>query len=170
MRIVIKENFVPQDFFTKMQSLMLGEEFPWYFSEPIDMDQLKPDLLCDPLDNFQLCHTFYANDKPVSSFYPVFIKPFVKALGMRHLIRIKLNLNLRTQNIIKQGFHVDNNYHDSFTSILYVNTNDGYTEFENGKKVESVENRLVTFDTPLRHTGTSCTNQKYRLTLNLNYY
>ena len=109
MSIVIKENFVPQDFFTKMQSLMLGEEFPWYFSEPIDMDQLKPDLLCDPLDNFQLCHTFYANDKPVSSFYPVFIKPFVKALGMRHLIRIKLNLNLRTQNIIKQGFHVDNN-------------------------------------------------------------
>ena len=43
-------------------------------------------------------------------------------------------------------------------------------EFENGKKVESVENRLVTFDTPLRHTGTNCTNQKYRLTLNFNYY
>ena len=102
MSIVIKENFVPQDFFTKMQSLMLGEEFPWYFSEPIDMDQLNPDLLCDPLDNFQLCHTFYANDEPVSPFYPVCIEPFVKALGMRHLIRIKVNLNLRAKNIINR--------------------------------------------------------------------
>ena len=170
MSIVIKENFVPQDFFTKMQSLMLGEEFPWYFSEPIDMDTLNPNLLCDPLDNFQLCHTFYANDEPVSPFYPVCIEPFVKALGMRHLIRIKVNLNLRAKNIIKQGFHVDNNYHDSFTSILYLNTNDGYTEFIDGTKVESVENRLVIFDTPLLHTGTTCTNEKYRLTLNLNYY
>ena len=31
------------------------------------------------------------------------------------------------------------------TSILYMNTNNGYTIFENGDKVESVENRLVTF-------------------------
>ena len=169
MSIVIKENFVPQDFFTKMQSLMLGEEFPWYLSTPIGKD-LDPDHLCNPLNNVQLGHTFWFIDKPVSPFYPVCIKPFVKALGMRHLIRIKANLNLRTANIIKHGFHVDNNYDDSFTSILYVNTNDGYTEFENGKKIESVENRLVTFDTPLKHTGTTCTNQKYRLTLNLNYY
>ena len=169
MSIVIKENFVPQDFFTKMQSLMLGEEFPWYLSRPISED-LDPDHLCNPLNNVQLCHTFWFIDKPVSPYYNVCIKPFVKALGIRHLIRIKLNLNLRTENIIKHGFHVDNNYDDSLTSILYLNTNDGYTEFENGTKVESVENRLVTFDTPLKHTGTTCTNKKYRLTLNLNYY
>ena len=170
MSIVIKENFVPQDFFTKMQNLFFGKEFPWYLGEPIDMDVLDPDPLCNPLDNFQLGHTFYLKDKPVSPYYNVCIKPFVKALGIKHLLRIKINLNPRTENIIKHGFHVDNNYDDSLTSILYLNTNDGYTEFENGTKVESVENRLVTFDTPLKHTGTTCTNQKYRLTLNLNYY
>ena len=56
------------------------------------------------------------------------------------------------------------------TSILYLNTNDGYTIFEDGTKIESVENRLVTFDSHIKHSGTSCTNQKVRLVLNMNYF
>ena len=40
---------------------------------------------------------------------------------------------------------------NSLTSILYINTNDGYTKFEDGTIVESVENRLVTFDSRMKH-------------------
>ena len=41
---------------------------------------------------------------------------------------------------------------------------------EDGTKVESIGNRLVTFDSHIKHSGTSCTDQKYRLVLNMNYF
>ena len=55
-------------------------------------------------------------------------------------------------------------------SIFYVNTNDGFTVFEDGTKVESVANRMLTFPTNMKHSGTACTDQKYRIIINFNYY
>ena len=43
----------------------------------------------------------------------------------------------------------------SLTSILYMNTNNGYTKFETGETVQSVENRLVTFSNHVQHTGST---------------
>ena len=56
------------------------------------------------------------------------------------------------------------------TSIFYVNTNNGYTKFEDGTKVESVANRMITFPSNMKHTGTSCTDEKKRIVINFNYY
>ena len=56
------------------------------------------------------------------------------------------------------------------TSIYYVNSNDGYTEFKDGTIIESVENRLVIFPSDMRHTGTTCTNAKNRIVVNINYF
>ena len=56
------------------------------------------------------------------------------------------------------------------TSIFYVNTNNGYTKFEDGTKVESVANRMVTFPTNMKHTGTSCTDEKMRIVINFTYF
>ena len=50
------------------------------------------------------------------------------------------------------------------------NDGDGYTEFEDGTKVESIENRFVTFPSNLHHGGTTCTDQKRRVVINLNYF
>ena len=50
-----------------------------------------------------------------------------------------------------------------------MNTNDGYTEFETGEIVKSVANRLVTFDSSIKHLGTSCTDQIDRKVLNINW-
>ena len=68
----------------------------------------------------------------------------------------RYNLHIDTSNVCK-------------TAIFYINTNDGWTEFENGDKVESVENRIVIFDSQTKHTGTTCTNAKVRVLINLNY-
>ena len=56
------------------------------------------------------------------------------------------------------------------TSIFYVNTNDGYTLFEDGTKVESVANRMLSFPANMRHTGTTCTDQQIRIVINFNYF
>ena len=51
--------------------------------------------------------------------------------------------------------------------VFYVNTNNGYTEFENGEKVKSIENRAVIFDNNIKHFGTTSTDTKRRMVLNL---
>jgi hypothetical protein len=51
-----------------------------------------------------------------------------------------------------------------------VNSNDGYTKFETGEIVESVANRIVIFDSDVKHTGTTCTNALGRFVVNLNYW
>jgi len=56
------------------------------------------------------------------------------------------------------------------TAILYMNTNNGYTKFEDGTKVESVANRMITFPANMKHSGTSCTDEKTRVVINFNYF
>ena len=94
------------------------------------------------------------------------------------ILRIKANLLTRTPNIVKNTFHVDiDNLENSSetikqwtTSIFYMNTNNGYTKFEDGTKVESVANRFISFPANLKHTGTSCTDEKTRVVINFNYF
>ena len=47
--------------------------------------------------------------------------------------------------------------------------NDGYTYFEDGKKIKSVENRLTKFDNITYHSGTTCTDNNKRVVININY-
>ena len=50
-----------------------------------------------------------------------------------------------------------------------MNTCNGWTEFEKGGKVKSVENRIVIFDSNLKHQGVTCTNEQRRVLINFNY-
>ena len=50
-----------------------------------------------------------------------------------------------------------------------MNTNNGYTTFKDGTKVDSVANRMIIFDSELDHTGTTCTDQKSRVIINFNF-
>ena len=52
-----------------------------------------------------------------------------------------------------------------------VNHNNGKTIFKKSKKnVVSKENRLVLFDGRLEHCGTTSTNSKKRIVINLNFF
>ena len=82
---------------------------------------------------------------------------------------MKLNCNYPTDKIMEHGFHIDTE-ENSKTSIFYMNTNNGYTKFEdNGEMVKSVQNRMITFDSSRRHSGSSCTDEYNRLVLNINW-
>ena len=71
------------------------------------------------------------------------------------------------------AFHVDQGDHPRkdhmHVSILYLNTNNGGTKFEDGTFVKSKMNRVVTFPMHIRHAGVWCTDRKFRFVLNLNY-
>ena len=127
------------------------------------------DKLCDELDDVQFGNMLYTEFSPQGREFHI-VEPIIKSPKLRitSLFRIKANMNPRTQEIIKHGFHLDVPYNET-TAIYYVNSNDGYTEFEDGTKVESVANRLVKFNSNIRHTGTTCTDSKIRCLINFNY-
>ena len=151
------DNFLSEDEFKNLRSYISSTSFPWYFG-----------LVTTDSKTAQFVHTFYANDAPTSSW--PYVEFFRLRLNMASLVRIKVNLNPRTETVQvhKDAFHTD--YPDITTAVYYLNTCDGYTLFEDGTKVNSVENRIVIFDSNMRHTGTSCTNESGRLVMNINYF
>ena len=77
--------------------------------------------------------------------------------------------------VYKDGVEIDSGGQNkllkqSTTSIFYMNTNNGYTKFEDGTKIESVANRLVSFPSNMKHKGTSCTDEKTRVVINFNHF
>ena len=68
-----------------------------------------------------------------------------------------------------EGVDVDVPF-DCMTGIYYVNSNDGYTEFKDGTKVESVANRVVAFPCTVPHAGTTCTDASVRTVINFNFH
>ena len=168
MNIKITDNFMPKDVFKEYQSNIY--KIPWTINPILTSNINVNSILCDEIDNFRFTHEFYSGNKPVSEYYYKFIEQLLPHIKVRSLIRVKINANIKTEKIIKHGFHIDTDIDESFTSILYFNNTNGYTEFKNGEKVQDVKNRLVTFPSHLYHTGNTCTDNSYRIVLNLNYY
>ena len=170
--IEIRDNVLSSYSFNKFQKTILNPGFSWFCGNIIDPN--KGEMLCDDLDNYQLGHSFFNNSPndcfPTKSSDAEILNPIISKMRVVAWKRIKANLNPKTSSIIKHGFHVDYNDKHMKTSIFYVNSNDGYTEFEDGTIIESIANRLVTFPSNLRHTGTTCTNKSYRVVINFNYF
>ena len=80
---------------------------------------------------------------------------------IKKLERVKANLNPRTSTHKEGGFHIDAD--NITTSILYMNTNNGWTEIQGSGKIDCVENRAVTFNSNLMHSGYTCTDQKRKI-------
>ena len=178
----IIDDFLPTNVFLVFKQRLMGKDMTWKQGKVLHPDDPNVDEKCDELDNFQFEHVFYNvspsfpeynlrfNQFSDESFNYGLMSPLLHKLTIRSLVKIKANLNPRTSEIIEHGYHMDYPYENCKTSIFYVNTNNGYTKFEDGTVVESVENRLVTFDTMTKHTGSTCTDQKCRMVINLNYF
>ena len=155
---IINNALQKEDFF-KIKNVLEGEFFSWYCCKGINT---KKD------NNIQFTHTFYKHFNICSDFYYLLL-PIIKILNPVSILRIKSNLIAREKYIVEHGMHVDNDYKNSTTAIYYINTNNGYTRFLNGKKVMSEENKLIIFNTDQKHSGTTCTDSLFRIVLNFNY-
>ena len=159
--IKIIDNLLDKDAFTSLQSFILGDNFAWHFNRFIDYRNEKK-------DKFQFTHNFYKHNQPHSAHYND-VQPILDTLDYFALVRIKANLLTRTLKIVINDYHTDHNKKDWNTSIFYVNTNNGYTEFKDGTIINSVANRLITFPSGMAHRGTSCTDEKTRVVINFNW-
>ena len=161
----IIDNFLDSNTFHELECFLMGSEMDWHYNygtvKGIDENNLN---------DFQFTNTFYGNGMPMN--YHERVYPIYEKLNMRIPLRVKINLSTVTTKIVKRDFHIDQGNCNDIpwkTAILYMNTNDGYTEFESGEIVESVANRVVIFSGTKMHRGTTCTDAKRRVVMNINY-
>ena len=160
------DNFLGKKEFDELQTLMMGVVLPWNYNSMIDLPS--------DVNKFQFVHVFYNDYGPFP--YCDKLNPILETLKASAIIRIKANLLTQTPKIVENIFHTDINYISKeikkygTTAIFYVNTNNGYTKFEDGTVIESVANRMVFFSSNIKHTGTSCTDENTRVVINFNYF
>ena len=164
------DDFLDSSQFESIYDFMMGDEMPWYFNPYVDYAIGDYRFIDDP-DNYQFVHNFYTIGKGTRSYLLSTLAPIIEKINCNKLLRVKSNLNPRTSKHIKRNFHIDSDttWNKHKTSILYITTNNGWTEFEDGSKVNSVSNRMVIFDGHIRHAGVTCTDEKTRILINFNY-
>ena len=166
------DNFLDKEEFESVESVLLGNQFPWFLNPQID----KKSSYYVGRDNLQFSHIVYDKDYRKSEWLPTF-NCLLDKMNIFTLLRVKVNYLSRTEKIVTHDFHVDiedsNAPKNINTSIFYLNTNNGVTIFEDTKEeVKSVSNRMITFPGYLSHTGTTRTDKDvpYRILVNFNYF
>ena len=147
--------------FQKIKSAMLGNHFPWYYADEVAFEG-------DKNDDYYFIHTLYDSCQPQSSYYELVVPVLVK-LQAKAVIRIKANLYTNINKFVKHTQHQDYKFSHK-GAIFYVNSNNGYTQLETGEKIESIENRLLLFNSSKLHNSTNCTDKKMRVNFNINYF
>ena len=142
-----------------LKSVLESNSFPWYFQKTSVKGSSK-ELDC------HFGHNFYLNDN-VSSDHIKLLNPIIEKLKVNSLIRVKANLTIKSDKQLNTTPHLDQMF-DCKVALYYLNTNNGPTTINN-KKVDSVQNRIVIFNSDVKHYSTTCTDKQTRITLNFNY-
>ena len=102
-----------------------------------------------------------------------FINLMTDLLDVKKWWVIRINCTVGQDKSYVGAFHTDssNPYlnENMKTAILYLNTNNGGTQFKDGTFVQSKANTLVKFPCKTPHAGVHCTDAKLRYVMNLNY-
>ena len=150
------DNFLDKDSFDFFKQEVTSHYFPWYFNE----NKVKTS---SDIDDYQFVNIF--QDGNTGNFL---LDPFKKKLEVSDFIRAKLNCTTRTNKIHKFPAHKDMEV-DCNICVFYVNTNNGYTEFENGLIVKSIANQLRIFDGKSKHRSVTQTDKNSRINININF-
>lgn len=160
MNLNIKDNFLDSKTFLDLKNIIFSTEFPWYYN---NSKSLQND------NNYQFVHNLFWEKEILSPFWNTIAAPILNKLKAKKLIRVKANLTTKkTENLISE-MHVDTLVKNSKTAVFYCNTNNGFTKFNNGEIVKSIQNRIVTFDSNIFHCGADCTDENIRIVINFNY-
>ena len=155
----VHDNFLLEDEFSSLKELLIGPWFPWFYNNyAVQMGDGHPKYKHE---------VYHAKSNPSSGYLSNFY-PCLNKLGAKVLYRILVNSMPSSVECINTGYHTDG-FPCNKTAILYINTNDGWTEFKNHGKVDCVANRMVVFDSTFEHAAVTSTNVDRRLVVNFNY-
>jgi len=156
--IQIIDNFLPKNKFKELKNLFFDTSnvFPWFFCDYTAHEKDKSD--------FYFYHFLFKDQNITSPFF----NKIVPILTNKKIYRAKCNLYTKKNKKIFTNYHVDLNFPHKV--LLYsINTNNGFTLFENGDKVLSKKNRAIIFDGKIKHKSVSQTDEIVRINININY-
>ena len=143
--------------FTELKNIVTDKNFRWYY----------PQSSGEPEQYSNLLYYDHQFSEDVTPKLKRILATICTQLGAIAVLRIKINAT--PKNAPQQDWHTDWQITtQSKTFVLYLNDNDGYTEFKD-TKVESKANTAIIFDTDLEHRGVPSTDMR-RLVLNINYF
>ena len=181
---LIYDNCMPDKQFLMLKSILMSENFPWYynhdivpFTSPIHPVYRAPIEGYDNDDVSQYVHGFFRQGDYAWSSYTEAIKSILDLINPKAWIRVKANLGCKATKHLVSGWHYDlanpvsqQPYNNSISAQLHINTNNGYTLLDTGDKVESVENRLLLHSNDILHTGINQTDTNIRVLLSFNFF
>jgi hypothetical protein len=155
----IIDNFLDAATFSEFSEIVRGFDMPWYTNRGV----------ASPYDGeIYFTHVLFKDLEARSDLFR-FLQPFTDYAGVRALIRAKINLFPRTTEVTKHEMHTDFDYpHNGM--LFYINSNNGVTTLDDGTEIESVANRLVMFDSSAPHCSSTCSDEMFRITMNINYF
>lgn len=169
MMYKVMDNYLSEAEFNYVYDTIHNMDFNWCLWKKANNNSSKE-------NQFQFAHSFVNYKKEcysTSSKLPILIMKRIAKEEKKQLIisKAKANLFLKKDNHIELGLHKDIE-DDTFlkTLILYLEDSNGYTEFENGEKINSVKNRALLFDAHIPHQTVTQTDTMFRTNVNINFY
>jgi hypothetical protein len=156
MKII--DNFIPEKDYKTISSVIMSNDFPFYFQDKVAFERDK---------NFYFTHEFFNERKVKSDFFNL-LDPILDKISISNLLRIKANCFPSTEKMIKYEPHIDFSFKHN-GAIYYINTCNGGT-YIGDKFIKSIANRLLLFDSSKLHQSTNCTDKKCRFNININYF
>jgi hypothetical protein len=156
----VKDNFLNEEVFTAIQRQIMSINIPWFFC---------PGVAGPEESDFCFTHMLYADNAPNSQLYGGIALPIIETVQPKAIRRIRIGLYIRGNTLLEHPMHTDCPFpHKVF--MLYINTNNGYTTFEDETRVNCVANRAVFFDGSRPHRSSNCTDESRRIVLTMNYF
>jgi len=177
--LTILDNFIDNNKYQCVRSSVEDQKFTWYKHGILYNKKSNSDTGFffdgDEKYNMQFVNVLFDKDtrrQELKYFIPIISKLNINS---QNLLRFKVNLTLNWGKQVFSGYHIDI-IEDSptpdyiiMTAVYYINTNNGFTQFKDGDKVNSVANRIVIFPGDRYHAGVTCDDEAYRLVANINW-
>lgn len=167
MKYQIIDNFLDLDFYKQISHSIKSDSIPWFSRKHDTTNNLKN-------KNGFFSFNFYNNNEPGHPSFHTIAIPILKKLNYIAPISVRANLTFRDIDSEESGFHIDDNTClQSTTAILFLTTCDAQTvlKIKNKElKIESVENRMLVFNSQIPHKLIYHKNVHKRHVINLNYF
>jgi len=168
----ILDNFLDQDSFLEVKKFIMSPRCQWRFVDFI----AHKDKRDNDKDGY-FVHSFTDRDpntlkerfqeSPNLPILSNLMNKIKENISYQDILRIRSSLYPRRASQNPDPMHLDYTFNHN-VCIYYVNTNNGYTMFENGKKVSSLENRLLVFNGLEKHCSVVQTDTAARFIININ--
>ena len=169
MKIKIIDNFLDQRQLHILQSeIVWNTRFPFYLQENVALHKEAEDQYNTNNWNWYAVHHIFGDGQVQSEIFNLLDHFILSNLRVKELLRIKVNFFGHTNKVEEHLKHIDY-AQPHIGAIFCLNTCDGFTRFEDGTKVDSIENRFYMFEGHKKHNSSTTSNVKGRFNINFNF-